>query len=312
MTSKTEQVKSLFEVPEKYLGARQLDIRIRVETIKRFTETRTFDRVLDIGCGDGSLSLPLLPRCDRLTLLDLSKNMLELAGKRIPAERLNDVEVINRDFIGADLEPQSFDLILCIGVLAHVDSPSAVIAKVAQLAKPGASIVLEFTDSFHFWGVPVVLYQKLLKLVRPEPYALNRLRNSQVMGWCRDSGLSANDVYRYGLPPLGTSKVAGQDEMYHMTRYLFGPSDRNRNRWMGNQFIYNLRRLSSCPSASVKAGERNVKTSKSLEFSDARKYTTKAEPCIEIRADEPTDESGSVNRHVRQTVKVNARSTMPE
>jgi 2-polyprenyl-3-methyl-5-hydroxy-6-metoxy-1,4-benzoquinol methylase len=242
MASKTEQVKSLFEIPEKYLGPRQFDIRIRVETIKRFTENRTFDRVLDIGCGDGSLSSPLLPRCDRLTLLDISKNMLDLAGKRIPPERSKDVEVINEDFMDAEFEPRSFDLILCIGVLAHVDSPSAVIAKVARLAKPGATILLEFTDSFHFWGVPVVVYQNLLKLVRPAPYPLNRLRNSQVLRWCRDSGLKLGDVYRYGLPPLGTRKFAGQEDMYQMTRYLFGPSDGNRNRWMGNQFIYNLQK----------------------------------------------------------------------
>jgi 2-polyprenyl-3-methyl-5-hydroxy-6-metoxy-1,4-benzoquinol methylase len=242
MTSKTEQVKSLFDIPEKYLGPRQFDIRIRVETIQQFTDTLTFDRVLDIGCGDGSISLPLLPRCNRLTLLDISPKMLELARRKIPSARLNDVDLINGDFIGTDLEPASFDLVLCIGVLAHVDSPAAVIAKVAQLAKPGACVILEFTDSFHFWGVPVVLYQKLLKLLRPEPYKLNRLRKRQIVDLYQQNGLSSSSLYRYGLPPVGSSKVAGQEDMYRMTRYLFGPSDKNRNRWMGNQFIYRLQK----------------------------------------------------------------------
>lgn len=242
MTSKTEQVKSLFEVPEKYLGPRQFDIQIRVETIKQFTDSVMFDRVLDIGCGDGSLSLPLLSRCGRLTLLDLSKNMLELAGKKIPSERSKDVDLVNGDFMSADFKPQSFDLILCIGVLAHVDSPGAVIGKIAQLAKPGASVILEFTDSFHFWGLPIVVYHKLLKLIRPQPYTLNRLKNQQVIELCHENGLRVSSLYRYGLPPLGTSRVAGQEEMYRMTRYLFGASARNRNRWMGNEFIYRLQR----------------------------------------------------------------------
>ena len=82
--------------------------------------------------------------------------MLDLARKKIPSDRLNDIDPINGSFIGSNLTPQSFDLILCVGVLAHVDSPAAVIAEIARLAKPGASIILEFTDSFHFWGVPVV------------------------------------------------------------------------------------------------------------------------------------------------------------
>ncbi|MGD0180454.1 MAG: class I SAM-dependent methyltransferase [Terriglobales bacterium] len=242
MTTKIEQVKSLFEVPDKYLCPRQYDIQIRVETVRQFTENLPVDRVLDIGCGDGSLSVPLLPRCKQLTLLDLSSKMLDLARKKIPADRSQDVELINGGFLDSNLSPQSFDLILCVGVLAHVDSPAAVIAEVARLAKPGACVILEFTDSFHFWGVPVVLYQKLLKLVRPEPYALNRLRERQVMGLCLDNNLSVSGLYRYGLPPLGTSKFAGQAEMYKITRYLFGPSDRNHNAWMGNQFIYRLQR----------------------------------------------------------------------
>ena len=245
MTSKTERVKSLFEVPDKYLCPRKFDIQIRIETVQYFTNNLRVDRVLDIGCGDGSISIPLLPRCNKMTMLDLSGKMLDLVRKKIPFDRSEDVELINGSFIGSNLSPQSFDLIICLGVLAHVDSPTAVIDEIARLAKPGASIILEFTDSFHFWGIPVVLYQKLLKLVRPEPYALNRLNHHQVMQMCRDSCLTVSALYRYGLPPLGTSKFAGQEDMYRITRYLFGPSDRNRNSWMGNQFIYRLQRASS-------------------------------------------------------------------
>jgi 2-polyprenyl-3-methyl-5-hydroxy-6-metoxy-1,4-benzoquinol methylase len=151
--------------------------------------------------------------------------------------------MIEGDFLGAGLTPQSFDLVLCIGVLAHVDSVPAVIAKVSQLVKPGGWVVLEFTDSFHFWGLQVVVYQKLLKLLRPEPYALNRLRKRQVMEICRENRLNTSALYRYGLPPIGLSNFADQDQRYKMVRALFGPSDENRNAWMGNQFIFRLQRV---------------------------------------------------------------------
>lgn len=242
MTSKTERVKSLFEETHKYLGPRQFDIQIRVETVQYFTQDMAIDRVLDIGCGDGSLSLPLLRRCTHLTMLDLSSNMLDLARRRIPFDRSNDVKLINGSFLESNLSPRSFDLIICVGVLAHVDSPGAVLAEISRLARPGATIILEFTDSYHLWAAPVVAYHKLLKLVRPEPYPLNRLRHRQVIQLCEHNGLMASALYRYGLPPLGTSKIAGQDQMYRITRYLFGRSDRNRNSWMGNEFIYRLQR----------------------------------------------------------------------
>jgi len=242
MISKTEQVKTLFETPQKYLDPRQYDIRIRVETVGQFTEGLEFKNILDIGCGDGSISLPLLPRCKKLTLLDLSRNMLNLASKRIPSNRLDDVEMIDGDFITANLESESFDLIFCIGVLAHVDSPADVIEKVSRLAKPGAWIILEFTDSFHFWGVPVVFYQNLLKLLKPAPYKLNRLRRIEVLKLCRHSGLGILGLYRYGLPPLGSHKFLDQEGMYGLTRRLFGSSKHSRKQWMGNQFIYRLQK----------------------------------------------------------------------
>ena len=229
-------------MPDKYLCPRRFDIQIRVETVEQFTQDRALDRVLDIGCGDGSLSAPLLARCRQLTLLDLSSKMLELARQKIPAERVNDVTVINGSFLASNLGPQSFDLILCVGVLAHVDSPAAIIAEIARLAKPGASIILEFTDAFHFWGWPVVVYQKLLKLLRPEPYPLNRLKARNIIRLLEENGLTPVALYRYGLPPLGTSKFAGQEEMYKMTRSLFGPSDGNRNAWMGNEYIFHLQK----------------------------------------------------------------------
>ena len=238
----TDSVKSLFSVPDKYLGPRHFDIRLRIETVQQFTSTLMFDRVLDIGCGNGAISLPLLPRCHRLTLLDLSEKMLELARLQIPSERSSNVELIAGDVLDTNLEPRSFDLILCLGVLAHVDSPAAVIAKMARLAKPGSLVVLEFTDSSHFWGLQVVLYQNLLKLLRPEPYALNRLNRWRVEAMCREHGFSTSALYRYGLPPLGSSIIVGQEEMYRMVRLMFGPSGQNRNRWLGNQFIYCLQK----------------------------------------------------------------------
>jgi ubiquinone/menaquinone biosynthesis C-methylase UbiE len=240
--SKSIQVKSWFENPDKYLQRRQFDIRIRLETVQEFTKGAAFERVLDIGCGDGSISLPLLPHAQKITLLDVSSSMLAIARTKVPSDYADHVELINASFLSADLEPQSFDLILCIGVLAHVDSPASLIAALSRIAKPGGCIILEFTDSSHLWGTPDFVYRQILRLIRPDPYTLNRLNNRYVMNLCRENGLVPNALYRYGLPPAGTHSVVGQDDMYRITRYLFGTSEQNRNSRMGNEFIYRLKK----------------------------------------------------------------------
>jgi ubiquinone/menaquinone biosynthesis C-methylase UbiE len=240
MPSKVEHVKSWFENPDKYLGRRRFDIQVRIETVQEFTKDESFDRVLDVGCGDGSISLPLLNRSKQITLLDLSANMLAIARDKIPPDRANDVKLINSSFLDANLESRSFDLILCIGVLAHVDSPRAVIAEIDRIAKPGACVIVEFTDSSHLWGMPDLLYQKVMRVVRPAPYSTNRLNNEGIVQLLHENGLHPVGVYRYGLPPAGTHKIARQDQMYRLTRFLFGASNQNRNKWMGNEFIYCL------------------------------------------------------------------------
>ena len=61
MATKVERVRAVFEDAEWYFSRRAFDIRIRAETVQELVSLRDDARVLDIGCGDGSISpLPLL------------------------------------------------------------------------------------------------------------------------------------------------------------------------------------------------------------------------------------------------------------
>ena len=114
------EVKSYFDTSD-YLRRREFDIRIRAETVQDLTREGFFRHILDIGCGNGAISLPLLTKCVDLTLLDISTSMLSLAKDNTKAEFLSKVRLVNDDIMHAPLDPQYFDLVLCIGVLAHVD-----------------------------------------------------------------------------------------------------------------------------------------------------------------------------------------------
>jgi len=208
--------------------------------VQEFTRGRTFQSILDIGCGNGSISLPLLTPERRLTLLDISSNMLATAREKIPTNLINHVELVNEGFMKASFEPGTYDLVLCLGVLAHVDSPADVIAKVARILKPGGCVILEFTDSYHFMGRSVVLYHRILNRFRRSPYPLNHIREREVVRTCCENKLRTSAFYRYSLPPPGSHRMFGQKTLYQMTRMLFGPSNRNRCKWLGNEFIYRL------------------------------------------------------------------------
>src|SRR5215475_888055 len=96
--SKVNQVKSFFEKPEGYLAGRGYNIEIRAEAVGQFVRNAKFERILDVGCGDGSMSVQLLNATKRLTLVDVSSKMLSIAQARVPEEFSGQVETFNDDF----------------------------------------------------------------------------------------------------------------------------------------------------------------------------------------------------------------------
>jgi 2-polyprenyl-3-methyl-5-hydroxy-6-metoxy-1,4-benzoquinol methylase len=235
---KTGKVKLAFEEPTWYLQRRRYQIQLRAEVVKRFVADRPCTRILDIGCGDGSISIPLLRPENDLTLLDLSTTMLSIAGRNVPAQYQKNVHTLNEDFLAAQLAEGSFDLILCIGVLAHAESPADVVAKIAKLLSPGGCVIGECTDSRHFTGRLLRLFLRCWGLFRPRMYPLNALSADQVVQMFSSQHLALARSYRYALPPPGSNRFLSQAQLYRFLTLVFGAPGKNRNPWLGNEYIF--------------------------------------------------------------------------
>src|SRR3954466_11604481 len=136
--TKVASVRSVFENVSHYVASRRVDIDLRIDTVKAFAQEIVWQRLLDVGCGEGSISLPLVDSQSHLTLLDLSFNMTTMAMGRNPPEFISNVEVRNDNFMSAAFANPSFDLILSVGVLAPGDSPDRFISRIKLLRRPGA------------------------------------------------------------------------------------------------------------------------------------------------------------------------------
>ncbi len=102
-------------------------------------------RLLDIGCGAGNYSLKLLERLPQLeiTLVDLSRPMLERAEQRLRAAGCRHVTAIQADVRELDLQPNSTDVIFAAAVLHHLRTDSEwqnVFEKFASALSSGGSI----------------------------------------------------------------------------------------------------------------------------------------------------------------------------
>ena len=101
--------------------------------------------VLDVGCGAGNYTLKLLERLPNLdvTLIDLSRPMLDRASERVGMATTGTVTAIQGDIREIRLPEQSFDIILAAAVLHHLRADSEwrdVFTAFHRSLRPGGSL----------------------------------------------------------------------------------------------------------------------------------------------------------------------------
>ncbi|HEY3856219.1 MAG TPA: class I SAM-dependent methyltransferase [Verrucomicrobiae bacterium] len=231
-------IRQTFEQPQKYLTETRYNIRLRAETISEFLKSDNVGSILDIGCGDGSLSRGLINANNRLTLVDASQTMLKIASSHVPEEMSWRVQTINSDFMGASLEPQSFNLIICVGVLAYVEDRKAFIARIKSLLKPGGVVIVECSDGAHWLSHVVAAYQAFRRWLKPVQMQTILRSSSEVTAIFDDIGFKLAGSFLYSLPLPIMRKLMSQKFSYSALRFLFGSATHNRNTWLGNECMY--------------------------------------------------------------------------
>jgi tRNA (cmo5U34)-methyltransferase len=118
--------------------------------------------ILDVGCGAGNYTLKLLehlPGRD-VTLIDLSKPMLDRASERIRQATSGRVTAVRGDIREIELPREGFDIILAAAVLHHLRTDQewqAVFAAFYQALRPGGSLwIFDLVES------PIPAVQQLL------------------------------------------------------------------------------------------------------------------------------------------------------
>jgi len=102
-------------------------------------------RLLDVGCGAGNFSLKLLQAIPSLdvTLVDLSRPMLERAEQRIVKAGAASVRLVQADIREIELGEDAFDVIVASAVFHHLradDEWRDVFARLFRSLTPGGSL----------------------------------------------------------------------------------------------------------------------------------------------------------------------------
>ncbi len=113
-------------------------------------------RLLDLGCGTGRLLVPFAQRGFRVVGVDLSEEMLCVAGEKAAAAGVA-VDRLKANIVQLDcLADGSFDAAACLfstlGMVAGVEERRRVLAHVHRLLRPGGTFILHVHNYwFNLW-----------------------------------------------------------------------------------------------------------------------------------------------------------------
>jgi SAM-dependent methyltransferase len=142
----TRRPDSFNEVAALYDAGRPLYPQAILDDLVALTGIRPGDRVLEIGCGTGQITVPLAERGLCITALEPGAHLAAIARTKLAA--YPGAVVVERRFEDYDLPREPFDLVVSAMAFHWVD-PSIRVTKAARALKPGGHLAIIDTH----WGV---------------------------------------------------------------------------------------------------------------------------------------------------------------
>lgn len=144
--------------------------KIRLRAIGEvMTELKIKDaKIFEAGCGTGWLSSKL-SEFGKVSACDLGSQIIETAQKTYPH-----IEFLSGDVETLDLPVNVFDVVVTSEVLAHVPDQPAFIRRLADLLKPGGTLIITTQNKY--------VFERTAKVAPPDGWirkwvTMNELKN---------------------------------------------------------------------------------------------------------------------------------------
>mgnify|MGYP006240614355 FL=1 len=114
-----------------------------LEKLFEFCTITDETKILDVGCGDGEIPIEIYKKTkSKITVLDGSSAMLDEFSKKMSANNIDDIKIIQGRYEDTHLSEKNFDILISNSVLHHVKSPKKFWEKSFNLVRQQGQIVL--------------------------------------------------------------------------------------------------------------------------------------------------------------------------
>ena len=121
-------------------------------------------KILDVGCGTGTLGFEIKKRGNEVWGLDINKKAIDLAKKKLDKTFLYDAA----DPDDLPIKDEKFDVIVFADILEHLDEPEAVLLEYKKYLKEDGRIIVSLPN-FASWTIRV---KKLFGPLKPAKYGI--------------------------------------------------------------------------------------------------------------------------------------------
>ena len=158
-------------------------------------------RLLDCAAGSGEITCALLEsgRFPHATIVDISPAMLQSAKELLTSQITNaELEFIKSDVFTFRPSDSNFDLILCLGLIAHVGRLDTLLGHLKSMLTPSGSIILQTTLTDHA-GTRIVRALTTRRELAKRGYDISWYSQRDIADACRGAGLRIVEMRRHSL-----------------------------------------------------------------------------------------------------------------
>ncbi|MDO8873697.1 MAG: class I SAM-dependent methyltransferase [Methanoregula sp.] len=149
------------------------------------------DTILDVGCGIGIFASRIAKKAKKVVAVDILESSIEIAQDFYGADN---IDFLAGDLFTLNLPGKSFDCILFLETIEHVDSPGKFLKEFHRLLKPNGYLILSTPNAHSYANI---LHHLLFFNYRFAKKIANCIDNEE-----RNTGTQNDHIYNWDFTTL--------------------------------------------------------------------------------------------------------------
>lgn len=149
------------------------------------------DVILDVGCGAGEFAYHIAPRVSRVVAIDTLETSIEIAKDFFS---LPNIDFIAGDLFQMKFPSSSFDCVLFLETIEHVENPMAFLKEFHRLLKPKGFLIISTPNALNYSNIVCNVYLYFSRWARFIVTSINKEK--------RNTGTQLDHIYLWDFTTL--------------------------------------------------------------------------------------------------------------